>query len=454
MAGNLATLKVEKVVAGRGFDSRNTPAVFAGLRLNNGKTFFFTVDSGASTGVNEAVELRDKRKEFGGKDVQKAIGNVLSVLKPMVEGTSLNTSQIEFDAMLRQKDGTKNLELLGANAILPLSGAFARARADSMDIPLFQYLNGEIGSVFNYSIPVPFMNVFNAGKHAPKSDGAFPGQEIMIGAVGAKSGAQAVGMGVEVWGMMGKMLKERGIRISIGDEGGYANPFSTAKESFEFIKEAVERAGFAFGREIVLAVDPAASEYFGKNVHDPDSMAHGLKYHFEKGALVSPHTMAFFWQGMAQKYPILSMEDIHAQNDFSGWKISTDSSAGRLQLVGDDLFCTNKGLLNKGIRDGMANSVLIKLNQNGTVYGTLEVMALAMKNKYTSMVSHRSGLGMDDFIAHLSVLTGQIKAGSSRERMLIYNSILQLEQMHELKYAGIAAFSPSVQAYWNATWNK
>lgn len=420
---------------------------------NDGKMFFFTVDSGASTGKNEAVELRDGGKAFGGKGVSTAIANVRK-LAPMVEGISFNTSQKEFDALLRQADGTKNLSSLGANAILPISAAYARARADAMDLPLHQYFNKEMGGIFQNVSPVPFMNVFNAGKHATQKEGAFPGQEIMIAAVGAKSAGQAVGMGVESWRMMGKMLKERKMPISIGDEGGYSNPFSTADESFTFIKEAVERAGYSFGKEIVLAVDPAASEYFGKNVHDGDDAVKGRKYHFESGKLLTPVQMGDFWHEMAKKYPIISFEDIHAQNDFAGWKYTTGKMGSSFQLVGDDSFCTNKKLLNMGISKGLANSVLIKLNQNGTVHGTLEVMKRAMEAGYTAMISHRSGLGMDDSIAYLSVLTGQIKAGSSRERMLIYNTIAVLENVYGLKYAGIHAFSPDVQAYWNKTWNK
>ena len=458
MENSLSQLKVQKVIAGSGFDSRSNPTVFAGLlvadRAGRTKAYYFTVDSGASTGKNEAVELRDGGTRFGGKGVQNAAMNVRKVLAPLVEGVALCTPQREFDAMLLKADGTRYLSNLGANAVLPVSAAYARARADAMGLTLAHSMQLEAPSVFLNVSPVPFMNVLNAGKHAAQADGAFPGQEIMIGPVGTTSTAQALHVGVETWQMMKKMLKERKLPISIGDEGGFANPFATARESFEFVKEAVERAGYAWGREIVLAVDPAASEYFGKNVHDDDSMAKGRRYHFEKGQMLTPKQMGDFWAGMMKDYPIISMEDIHAQDDFSGWKYTTSALGGKVQLVGDDIFCTNKDLLRMGMKKGIGNSILIKLNQNGTVSGTLDVMAHAMDNGYTCMVSHRSGLGMDDFISHLSVLTGQIKAGSSRERMGIYNSILMLEQMYNLKYAGISAFPPDVQAYWNATWNK
>jgi len=458
MANNLSQLKIQKVIAGSGFDSRSNPTVFGGLlvadRMGRTKAYYFTVDSGASTGKNEAVELRDGGKRFGGKGVLTAVENVRKVLGPAMRDLPLTTPQHEFDAMLQFYDGTKNFSNLGANAVLPLSAAYARARADAMSLPLAQSMHLEAPHMYLNVSPVPFMNVLNAGKHAAQADGAFPGQEIMIGPVGAESTAQAMEMGVGTWQMMKKMLKERKLPISIGDEGGFANPFATARESFEFVKEAVQRAGYAWGRQIVLAVDPAASEYFGKNVHDDDSVAKGRKYHFEKGQLLTPKQMGDFWAGMMKDYPIISMEDIHAQNDFAGWKYTTDALGGKAQLVGDDIFCTNKELLKMGMKKGIGNSILIKLNQNGTVSGTLDVMRHAMDNGYTCMVSHRSGLGMDDFISHLSVLTGQIKAGSSRERMMIYNSILMLEQMHGLKYAGIHAFSPDVQAYWNAAWNK
>ncbi|MFA6328499.1 MAG: phosphopyruvate hydratase [Candidatus Micrarchaeia archaeon] len=451
----LADMKIKKVVAGTGYNSRSNPTVFGGIIRSDGKPFFFTVDSGASTGTREALELLDGGKRFDGKGVKTAVRNIKEILAPLVEGKiTLATTQGEFDRILASADDTGNFSKIGANAILPLSAAYARMRADAMGETLFDYLNREVGAPFSFSIPVPFMNVFNAGKHAAQAKGAFPGQELMIGPVGAENAAQAMEMGVGTWKMMGKMLKERQLPISIGDEGGYANPFATARESFKFIKEAAERAGYRFGKDIVLAVDPAASEFFGKEVHESDGMAHGRKYHFECGQLLSPAQMGDFWAGMAKEFPILSMEDIHAQNDYAGWKYSTKTMGNRIQLVGDDVFCTNKSLLNMGIRGGIANSVLIKLNQNGTVYGTLEVMKRAMENGYTAMVSHRSGLGMDDFISYLSVLTGQIKAGSSRERMIIYNTILMLEETYGLKYAGISAFSPDVQAYWNATWNK
>ncbi|MFA6907367.1 MAG: phosphopyruvate hydratase [Candidatus Micrarchaeia archaeon] len=454
MAVALAGMRVEKVVAAAGFNSRSNPTVMAGIVRSDGKLFSFAVDQGASTGKREGLELLDKGGLFGGKGVSKAVKNVRETLAPLVEGIPLATSQKDFDAVLRKADGTKYLTNLGANAVLPLSAAYARARADAMGLPLHQYLNNEIGNPFPIRSPVLFMNVFNAGKHAKQAEGAFPGQEIMIAPVGAKNAAQALEMGVQAWAMMGKMLKERKLPISIGDEGGYANPFPTARESFGFIKEATERAGFGWGRDIVLAVDPAASEFFGKNVHDGDEMVHGRKYHFENGKLYLPGQMGVFWEGTARRYPILSMEDIHAQNDFAGWKSTTKNIGGHMQLVGDDVFCTNKSLLNMGIREGIANSVLIKLNQNGTVYGTLEVMKRALEKGYTAMISHRSGLGMDDFISYLALLTGQIKAGSSRERLMIYNQIILLEETYGLKYAGIHAFSPDVQAYWNAAWNR
>jgi len=464
MQAPLSKTRVEKMVVSQCMDSRSNPTVSVGLISSRGRLFTFTVDSGASTGKNEAVELRDGEKAFDGKGVSKALDNAKRYLAPLVEGVHLSTPQKAFDQRLCEADGTGNLSRLGANAILPVSAAYARMRADAMGVPLHEYLNYEAGGDFCFSVPVPFMNVFNAGKHASQAKGSFPGQEIMIGAVGAKSAAQAIGMGVETWRMMRTMLKERKLPVSIGDEGGFANPFSTAGDSFEFIKEAVIRAGFEWGRQIALAVDPAASEYFGKEVHQEDKDVKGRKYHFELGQLLSPSQMGGFWAGMAREYPIISLEDIHAQNDYAGWRHSTGLLGKQAQLVGDDVFCTNKKLLKMGMKKGLGNAILIKLNQNGTVDGTLEVMRYAMENGYRCMVSHRSGLGMDDFIADLSLLSGQIKAGSSRERMLIYNRIALLEQAYTMQsagmgtftlgYAGMSAFSPEVQAFWKEAWGK
>jgi len=445
---------VRKVVAAPVYDSRSNPSVSVGIIDSRGKLFSFTVDSGASTGKNEAVELRDGGSRFGGKGTMAAVRNVKETLAPLVEGrANAGMAQKEFDAVLLGADGTKNLSKLGANAILPLSAAFARMKADAMGVPLFECLNQEAGGIFSYSIPVPFMNIFNAGKHAKQAEGAFPGQEVMIGATGAENFAHAIEMGVGTWKMMGKMLKEMKLPVSIGDEGGYSNPFSTARESFGFTSEAMRMASYSPGKQMAYAVDPASSEYFGKKVHEPDEAAKGRKYHFERSSLLTPIQMGDFWAGMGREFPIISYEDIHAQNDFAGWKYSTKSMGKAFQLVGDDLFCTNLGLLKNGMKNGMANSILIKLNQNGTVSGTLDVMKHAKENGYTAMVSHRSGLGMDDFISHLAILTGQIKAGSSRERMLIYNTIALLEQAYGIPYAGLSAFSSDVQANWNSTWN-
>jgi enolase len=421
---------IEHVLAREILDSRGNPTVEAEVFLVNGEIGRAAVPSGASTGEHEAVELRDgDKRRYLGKGVLKAVNNVNDVIAPELEGLDA-LDQAEIDSTLIALDGTPTKSKLGANAILAVSLATARAAANSLEIPLYSYLGGPNGR----TLPVPMMNIINGGAHA---DNNVDFQEFMIVPVGADSFREALRMGAEIFHTLKSVLKGKGYVTSVGDEGGFAPNLRSNEEAVETILEAITRSGYKAGSECLLALDPAASEFYdGKN------------YVFKKSdkRKLSSDQMVAYWKNWCNQYPIVSIEDGMAENDWNGWKILTDELGQRVQLVGDDLFVTNTTFLRKGIDLGVANSILIKVNQIGTLTETLECIELAKTNRRTAIISHRSGETEDPFIADLAVATnaGQIKTGSiSRtDRVAKYNQLLRIEEdlQGAAKYPGRAAF--------------
>ena len=407
---------IEQIHAREILDSRGNPTVEAEVMLIDGEIGRAAVPSGASTGEHEAVELRDgDKKRYGGKGVLNAVRNVNEQIAEVLEGMDA-LDQAEIDQVLIALDGTETKSKLGANAMLAVSMATARAAAAYMDVPLYRYLGGPNAR----TLPVPMMNIVNGGAHA---DNNVDFQEFMIMPVGAETFSEALRMGSEIFHALKTVLKKRGYATSVGDEGGFAPNLKSNEEAIETILEAINAAGYTAGRDIMLALDPAASEFFdGKN------------YVFKKsdGRKLSSDAMAAFWQGWTEQYPIISIEDGMAENDWNGWKTLTDSIGKNVQLVGDDLFVTNTSFLRKGIELGVANSILIKVNQIVTLTETLDCIDLARTNRRTSVISHRSGETEDAFIADLAVATnaGQIKTGSlSRtDRIAKYNQLLRIEE--------------------------
>jgi enolase len=388
------------------------------------------VPSGASTGEHEAVELRDgDPKRYGGKGVLRAVANVNQLIAPRLKGLNA-LDQREVDRVLIELDGTPNKSNLGANAILAASLANARAAANHQKLPLYRYLGGATAN----TLPVPMMNIINGGAHA---DNNVDFQEFMIVPVGAGKFSEALRMGAEIFHTLKSVLKKKGYTTSVGDEGGFAPNLKSNEEAVETILEAVAQAGYQAGKDVVLALDPAASEFY-----------EGGAYVFKKsdGRKLSSDQMVSFWKDWAGQYPIISIEDGMAENDWDGWKTLTDAIGQKVQLVGDDLFVTNTKFLRKGIELGVANSILIKVNQIGTLTETLECIDLARNNNRTAVISHRSGETEDAFIADLSVATnaGQIKTGSlSRsDRIAKYNQLLRIEEElgNAAIYPGRAAF--------------
>lgn len=397
-------------------DSRGNPTVEVDVILECGVMGRAAVPSGASTGEHEAVELRDRNPErYAGKGVQKAVENVNRVIGPKIRGMDA-LGQNEIDTKMVRLDGTANKGKLGANAILGCSVAVARAAATALKIPLYRYLGG----VQANTLPVPMMNILNGGSHA---DTNVDLQEFMVMPVGAPRFSDALRMGAETFHTLKAILKKKGYSTSVGDEGGFAPNLRANEEAVEVILEAIHRAGYKEGREIALALDPAASEFYDKG-----------RYHFKKsdGSRMSPLEMAEYYEGWVKQYPILSIEDGMAEDDWEGWRILTEKLGDRIQLVGDDIFVTNTRRLKMGIDRKVANSILIKLNQIGTLTETLEAMEMARKAGYTSVVSHRSGETEDTAIADLAVAaaTGQIKTGSASrsERIAKYNRLLRIEE--------------------------
>jgi len=403
-------------------DSRGNPTVEVEVTLESGAAGRAIVPSGASTGTREAVELRDGNpKKFLGKGVEKAVRNVNRVIGPKIVGFDA-TEQGYLDGFLIALDGTPNKRKLGANAILGVSLAAARAAAQACGLPLYQYLGG-VGA---RTLPVPMMNILNGGSHA---DNNVDIQEFMVMPVGAKTFAEALRMGVETFHHLKKVLKGRGLNTNVGDEGGFAPLLKSNAEAIEVILEAIGKAGYRAGRDIGIALDAAASEFHEKR-----------RYFFRKsdGSRRDREAMVKYYQGLCRQYPILSIEDGFAEDDWKGWKLFTDAMGKKIQIVGDDIFVTNPSILRKGIDQGVANSVLIKLNQIGTVSETVEAVEMAKRAGWTAVVSHRSGETEDSTIADFVVAmnTGQIKTGSASrtDRMAKYNQLLRIEE--ELGEAG------------------
>ena len=422
--------RIEQIHAREILDSRGNPTVEADVVLKGGARGRAAVPSGASTGEHEAVELRDgDPKRYGGKGVLKAVQNVNDVIAGELKGTEA-LDQAKVDHVLIELDGTPNKSSLGANALLAVSMANARAAANYQKLPLYRYLGGANAN----TLPVPMMNIINGGAHA---DNNVDFQEFMIVPVGADKFSEALRMGAEIFHSLKSVLKKKGYATGVGDEGGFAPNLKSNEEAIETILEAIAQAGYRPGDDVLLALDPAASEFYD-----------GEFYVFKKSdqRKLSSDQMVAFWESWANQYPIVSIEDGMAENDWDGWKTLTDAAGQRVQLVGDDLFVTNTSFLGKGIERGVANSILIKVNQIGTLTETLECIELAKTNQYTTVISHRSGETEDAFIADLAVATnaGEIKTGSlSRsDRIAKYNQLLRIEE--ELgaaaRYPGRAAF--------------
>jgi enolase len=397
-------------------DSRGNPTVEVEVHLESGAAGRAIVPSGASTGSREAVELRDgDPKKYLGKGVLKAVRNVNRVIGPKLIGFDA-TEQAFVDRMMIELDGTENKEKLGANAILGVSLAVARAAAESCGLPLYQYLGGVGGR----TLPVPMMNIVNGGSHA---DNNVDIQEFMVMPVGAKSFSEALRMGVETFHHLKKVLKGKGLNTNVGDEGGFAPRLRSNAEAIEVILEAIGKAGYKPGKEIGIALDPAASEFREKG-----------SYIFRKsdGSKRSADGMVKFYEGLCRQYPILSIEDGFAEDDWDGWKSFTKAMGKKIQIVGDDVFVTNPKILRKGIEEGIANSVLIKLNQIGTLSETIDAVEMAKRAGWTAVVSHRSGETEDSTIADFVVAlnTGQIKTGSASrtDRLAKYNQLLRIEE--------------------------
>ncbi|MBA3334402.1 MAG: phosphopyruvate hydratase [Pyrinomonadaceae bacterium] len=423
---------IETVWAREILDSRGNPTVEAEVVLETGETGRAAVPSGASTGEHEAVELRDgDAKRFMGKGVGRAVENVIEKISREIEGMDA-LDQTAIDEVLLALDGTANKSNLGANALLAVSMANARAAASFLELPLYRYLGG----VNAKTLPVPMMNIINGGAHA---DNNVDFQEFMVMPVGAKSFSDALQMGAEIFHNLKSVLKSRGLATSVGDEGGFAPNLKSNEEAIETILEAVEKAGYKTGTdgEIMLALDPAASEFYD-----------GANYVFKKSdkRRLSSDEMIAYWADWCAKYPIVSIEDGLAESDWDGWKKITEQLGKKIQLVGDDLFVTNVEFLQKGIDTGAGNSILIKVNQIGTLTETLDAIELAKTNNMTAVISHRSGETEDSFIADLAVATnaGQIKTGSlSRsDRIAKYNQLLRIEEDlgSGAKYLGRKAF--------------
>ncbi len=409
---------IEQITARQILDSRGNPTVEVDVVLDNGVLGRAAVPSGASTGEHEAIELRDGDENvFLGKGVMNAVENVNEKISDELLGVDV-FNQVDIDNLLIELDGTPNKGNLGANAILGVSMAVARAAAGSLQLPLWRYLGGVNSKV----LPVPMMNIINGGSHA---DNNVDFQEFMIMPVGAKSLAEAVRMGSETFHNLKKVLKGKGYNTAVGDEGGFAPNLKSNEEAIEVILEAIEKAGYKPGEHIMIALDPATSEFY-----DAENKIYELKW--STGEKKEAEALIEYWSGWIDRYPIISLEDGMAEDDWEGWEKLTNALGERVQLVGDDIFVTNTDRLATGIERGVANSILIKLNQIGTVTETLDAIEMAHKNGYTSVISHRSGETEDVFIADLAVATnaGQIKTGSmSRtDRIAKYNQLLRIEE--------------------------
>jgi len=406
-------MEIIDVYARQILDSRGNPTIEVDVYLENGEVGRAAVPSGASTGEREALELRDGGKKFLGKGVEKAVKNVNEVIAPEITGMIV-FNQRRIDRTLIELDGTENKSKLGANAILGVSLAVARAAAKALDIPLYVYIGGIKANI----MPVPLCNVINGGLHA---DNNLDIQEFMIAPVGAENFSDGYRMVAETFQVLKKTLKGKGYSISVGDEGGFAPNLKKNEEAIELIIKAIEDAGYKPGKDIAVALDTAASSLYEDG-----------KYSFE-GKKISSDDLIDYYEKIVKAYPIFSIEDGLAENDWDGWKKMTERLGSRIQIVGDDIFVTNPEIFKRGIKEGIANAILIKVNQIGTLTETLETIEMAQRNNYRTVISHRSGETEDSFIADLAVgvNAGQIKSGSlSRsERLCKYNQLVRIEEI-------------------------
>ncbi|MFZ7130833.1 MAG: phosphopyruvate hydratase [Eubacteriales bacterium] len=420
---------IHDVYAREILDSRGNPTVEVEVVLESGAFGRAAVPSGASTGAFEAVELRDGDKSrYLGKGVSKAVDNVNEIIAPQVIGLNA-VDQVGIDKMLIELDGTPNKSKLGANAILGVSLAVARAAAEATGLPLYQYLGG----VNAKTLPVPMMNILNGGEHA---DNNVDIQEFMVMPVGAESFKEALRMCAEIFHNLKKVLKEKGLSTSVGDEGGFAPNLSSTLEALDVIMEAIHKAGYRPGEDVFLAIDTAATEMYEDG-----------KYHFKgEGVVRTAEEMVAYYERLVTKYPIISIEDGLSEEDWDGWKLLSEKLGSKIQIMGDDLFVTNTERLEKGIELGIANSILIKVNQIGTLTETLDAIEMAKRAGYTAVISHRSGETEDCTIADLvvGVNAGQIKTGapSRTDRVVKYNQLLRIEDelWESSKYDGIKTF--------------
>jgi enolase len=419
--------EISAVIGREILDSRGNPTVEVDVYLGDGSAGRAAVPSGASTGTREAVELRDNdKKRYGGKGVLKAVKNVNKTIAPKLLGLD-STDQVGIDKLLIELDGTKNKGKLGANAILGVSIAVAKASADHCNLPLYRYLGGASASV----LPLPMMNILNGGSHA---DNNVDFQEFMIMPVGAKSFSEALRMGAETFHALKKVLSKKGLSTSVGDEGGFAPNLKSNSEAVELVLEGITKAGYKPGKDFLIALDPASSEFYKNGKYNVD------------GKKISSEQMVKLYENWVDNYPIISIEDGLAESDWDGWKILTDAIGGRTQIVGDDLFVTNPAILREGIEKGVANSLLVKVNQIGTITETVEAVEMAHRAGYTTIISHRSGETEDTTISELAVAmnSGQIKTGSlcRSDRIAKYNHLLRIEE--EL---GDAALFPGKEVF-------
>ena len=412
-------MKIEKITGREILDSRGNPTVEVDILLESGVMGRASVPSGASTGENEALELRDgDKKRYGGKGVLKAVENINTIIAPALKGMSA-LDQIGIDHAMLALDGTKTKSKLGANAILGVSLAVAKAAANYLDIPLYRY----IGGTNTYVMPVPMMNIINGGSH---SDAPIAFQEFMIRPVGASSFKEGLRMGAEVFHALKKVLHDRGLSTAVGDEGGFAPNLEGTEDALNSIIAAINAAGYEPGKDVMIGMDCASSEFYKDGIYDY------TKFEGEKGVKRTSDEQVDYLEKLINEYPIDSIEDGMSENDWAGWKKLTDRIGNHCQLVGDDLFVTNVEFLSRGIKEGCGNSILIKVNQIGSLTETLNAIEMAHRHGYTTVTSHRSGETEDATIADIAVATnsGQIKTGSlSRsDRMAKYNQLLRIEE--------------------------
>lgn len=427
-------MKIEKITGHEILDSRGNPTVEVDILLESGVMGRASVPSGASTGENEALELRDgDKKRYGGKGVLKAVENINTIIAPALKGMSA-LDQIGIDHAMLALDGTKTKSKLGANAILGVSLAVAKAAANYLDIPLYRY----IGGTNTYVMPVPMMNIINGGSH---SDAPIAFQEFMIRPVGAASFKEGLRMGAEVFHALKKVLHDRGLSTAVGDEGGFAPNLEGTEDALNSIIAAIKAAGYEPGKDVMIGMDCASSEFYKDGIYDY------TKFEGEKGVKRTSDEQVDYLEKLINEYPIDSIEDGMSENDWAGWKKLTDRIGNHCQLVGDDLFVTNVEFLSRGIKEGCGNSILIKVNQIGSLTETLNAIEMAHRHGYTTVTSHRSGETEDATIADIAVATnsGQIKTGSlSRsDRMAKYNQLLRIEE--ELGDRAVYGYKESIK---------